>query len=64
VDSVWAALETTGTVFALGRDVLAAHCPVCRVGTLSVRLIDADPPAVRLNGCSAGCSAEQLLAVL
>lgn len=37
---------------------LMGYCPVCSTGTVAIRLLDTDPPRMRTDGCSDGCSAE------
>jgi hypothetical protein len=39
---------------------LAGYCPVCRRGLVHVCVIDAAPPELEFDGCSAGCSFEQV----
>jgi hypothetical protein len=34
---------------------------VCREGTLLIRLVDADSPFLRCDGCDAGCDAKQIV---
>jgi hypothetical protein len=73
-ERVWAALEASGeavtgvrlgSVFtrADGSGWLYGWCPSCREGTVAVRLLD-NPPRVRVDGCSAGCTDDQLTAAL
>jgi hypothetical protein len=40
---------------------LAAWCPVCERGQLEVDFPKTDPPVARLDGCSAGCTDEQIV---
>jgi hypothetical protein len=71
---VYAALERAGVevtgspwcVFGLGDPALpyVGYCPVCRRGTVVVWLIDADPPRLRLDGCSAGCEPDDVARAL
>lgn len=71
VDRVWSALQAasqkvTGSQWAVsgGGDPelpLTGYCPVCCRGIVAVRLIHADPPEIDLDGCSAGCSAQQIV---
>lgn len=35
---------------------LMGYCPVCRRGTVSIYLLDTDPPRPRTDGCTDGCS--------
>lgn len=54
-----------GSEWAVGglgdpRAPLTGYCPVCYVGLVSVQIVDADPPFLRLDGCSAGCTPEQI----
>ena len=37
---------------------LTGYCPVCGTGTVAIRLLDTDPPRMRTEGCSDGCSAD------
>jgi hypothetical protein len=58
-------LEVTGeefSVFGIGDPdlPLMGWCPACRQGTVAVRLIDADPPALDVEGCTAGCTDVQV----
>jgi hypothetical protein len=53
---VWKRLAREGEVFVMGAGRLAAYCPVCHEGTVSVWLIDTDPPRIRTEGCDAGCT--------
>lgn len=39
----------------------AAWCPVCRRGIVTVAFPRVEPPTARLDGCSAGCTFEQLV---
>jgi hypothetical protein len=41
----------------------AGYCPVCRRGIAQVWVLD-NPPRVRVDGCSAGCSDDQVLGAL
>ena len=63
VDHVWRALAAQGaTVHYLSRDHVGARCPICELGTISVRFVNADPPRVRIegDGCTAGCDARDV----
>jgi hypothetical protein len=72
VQHVWSRLEElTGRVpWLIERGLIAAYCPVCLVGTLAVRFIDAPgkPQCTFTNqgdsGCSYGCMPEQIIEVL
>jgi hypothetical protein len=55
VQRVWSRLEAGGTVFAFPGH-LAGYCPACKVGTVSVQVLDTDPPVIDVNGCSGGCT--------
>jgi hypothetical protein len=55
---IWDRLAQEGEVFLLGLHHIAGHCPVCRVGTLEVRFIKADPPRIRFDDCTDGCPPE------
>jgi hypothetical protein len=43
---------------------LAGYCPVCKRGIVLVHVIDANPPELDMEGCSAGCTARQVLGAL
>lgn len=67
---VWAALEAAGlevtgekfSVFGGGDPdlPLMGYCPTCRMGTVAVWLINADPPELDVEGCTAGCTDVQV----
>jgi hypothetical protein len=62
VDRVWAALEARGTVLPLcdGSGMVLGYCPSCGIGTIAIRIVDVTPPQLDLDGCSDGCTVEQL----
>jgi hypothetical protein len=64
VNRVWRALESAGPVFYFGTSWLSGRCPVCRTGVVGVLLIRTEVPEIDTDGCSAGCTAEQLAKVL
>lgn len=64
VRRVWAGLEAAGTVFYVTSDYIAGRCPVCSMGTVNVHFIPTDPPEIEIDGCTAGCSVEQLAKAL
>lgn len=53
-------------VFGLGDPdlPLVGWCPVCRAGTIAVRLLATDPPRARTEGCDAGCSPDLISDVI
>jgi hypothetical protein len=65
-DRVWSALDraggeatgTPGLVFGAGDPSLPlmGYCPACRRGTVSVWIVNTDPPEIDVGACSAGCS--------
>lgn len=50
-----------GDIFYLEVGHVAGWCPVCYVGTVGVWFVDDHPPQVDLDGCSAGCTAAQVM---
>ena len=60
------ALERRGVAFPLvdGTGTLLGRCPACALGTVTLRVIDGDPPRVRSRGCSDGCSAAAVIGAL
>jgi hypothetical protein len=66
VRRVWDALAEAGTVFYVGPRYIAGWCPACRMGTVNVHFIggDEDPKLRLLDGCTAGCSTDDLARVL
>jgi hypothetical protein len=70
----YAALQSAGVmvhgypwgVFGLGdpRLPLMGWCPVCRAGTVDIWLLDTDPPRLRTDGCTNGCSPDLIFDAL
>lgn len=61
VDRTWDRLIEQGlTVHYISRCHIASYCPVCVTGTISIRFIESDPPRIRMDGCTAGCTAEDI----
>jgi hypothetical protein len=58
---VWEALAAEGRVFYPVPGQLVGWCPACHLGTVTIHIIDGDPPRVRLRPCSDGCT-EALIA--
>jgi hypothetical protein len=67
--------ERTGSpVFTFGVDTVAAHCPVCRRGTLTITFVKVSPTVVRARVrshsapeagyCSEGCTEVQVMGAL
>lgn len=65
-DRAWRTLERAGEVFtpADGTGRLTGWCPVCRDGLLALRVIDGEEPFIRQDGCTAGCTHEQIAEAL
>lgn len=61
---MWDRLRLEGTVFYVEPGRIAGWCPVCGQGTIVVRFIDIDPPRVRLDPCSDGCSEDWIAGAL
>lgn len=69
VERVWDRLElrTGYRVHYLAHNQIAAYCPSCRVGTLSITFVDGDPPRLIVASqqlgpgrCSMGCAAGEI----
>jgi hypothetical protein len=71
VKTIWERLEETTRmpVFVIERGRLAAYCPVCRTGTLTIQFLDS-PPRWRAESqfgfdfCSDGCSTARIAEAL
>ena len=55
--------EVTGSRWAIGglgsgTGRFTGYCPVCAVGLVDLQILNTDPPRVRTDGCSNGCSSD------
>jgi hypothetical protein len=53
-------------VFGLGdpKLPLMGYCPVCRIGVVAIYLLATDPPRLRTEGCSDGCTPDLIFDAL
>jgi len=55
---VWDRLKLEGEVFVIRVGQIVGRCPVCGRGVVCVRFIPTDPPRIRQDGCTDGCTGE------
>jgi len=61
---VWGRLALEGEVFVTRVGQIVGRCPVCGHGVVCVMFIPTDPPRIRTEGCTDGCSPELVAQVL